>query len=148
MQLTKRQRNSWYELSLLSSFWACAFWITTSQQLLDVADGILLLTNPVMLTCDGASMYTNNVAASENWAFLGSYAASMVISYRRFGTTYRSHLKGRSIEKKASRPRENVGGDKFLVVWCQLIGFMKVDGVEGASVVVSAVLRNLAVNFL
>jgi hypothetical protein len=40
-----------------------------------------------------------------------------------------------------------VGGDKFLVLWCQPVGFMKVDGREVATVIVSAVLRDLAVNF-
>ena len=36
-----------------------------------------------------------------------------------------------------------MGGDKFLVVWCKPVGFMIVDGREGTSVIVSAVLRNL-----
>jgi len=39
-----------------------------------------------------------------------------------------------------------VDGDKFLVVCCQPGGFMKVDDREGPSVIVGAVLRNLAVN--
>ena len=38
-------------------------------------------------------------------------------------------------------------GDKFLVLFCQPVWFMKVDGRERASVIVGAVLRNLTVNF-
>jgi hypothetical protein len=36
---------------------------------------------------------------------------------------------------------KSVGGDKFLVAWCQPIELMQVDRMEEGSVVVSAALR-------
>jgi hypothetical protein len=69
----------------------------------------------------------------ENCTLLGS---ELVISYRRFGTTYRSHLQGSRIQKESWLSQYRVyigksgGGDTFSVEWCQPIGLMQVFGRE------------------
>jgi hypothetical protein len=56
----------------------------------------------------------------------------MVISYRRFGTTYWSHLQGSRIQKESWLSQYGVyvgrsgGSDKFSVEWCQPIALMQV----------------------
>ena len=56
----------------------------------------------------------------------------MVISYRHFGTTYRSHLQGSRIQKESWLSEytvyvgKSVGGEKFSVVRCQPIVLMQV----------------------
>jgi len=61
----------------------------------------------------------------------------VVISYRSFGTTYRSHLQGSRIQKESWLSQYGVyrgksgDGDKFSVEWCQPIGLMQVFGRDG-----------------
>ena len=43
----------------------------------------------------------------ENRALLGYYAPEVVISYRRFGITYQSHLQGLKIQKDGTETSHN-----------------------------------------
>jgi len=61
----------------------------------------------------------------------------VVISYRRFGTTYQSHLLWSRIQKERCLLNygvyigKSVGSDKFSVVWCQPLGLVGVVEREG-----------------
>jgi len=53
----------------------------------------------------------------------------VVISYRRFGTIYRSHSQVSRIPKKAcSRIGKSVDGENISVEWCQPLGLLQVVG--------------------
>jgi len=71
----------------------------------------------------------------------------MVISYRCFGTTYRSHLLGSGIQNESKLFQfgvyigKSVGSCKFSVAWCQPVGLMQMFGREGSVVVCTALKR-------
>ena len=71
----------------------------------------------------------------------------MVISYRCFGTTSRSHRLGPGIKNENDLFQfgvyigKNVGSCKFSVAWCQPIGLMQVVEREGSVVVRAALMR-------
>jgi hypothetical protein len=88
------------------------------------------LVRPTFKSFAWAKMYFSLLV---NCVLLGSYAASSgSFFYRRFGTTYRSHLLGSKIQNTAGFAiGKRVNGEKLSVACCQPIGWCKCWGGRG-----------------